>query len=84
MFAATIINFLLSSLNTGTQVTKFIRFIRQALILDIHDPLSKKPASVNNALLITNAISACTETLPVSSNPLLPESVMISNNAHAR
>ena len=73
MFTATIINFLLSSINTGTQVAKFITFIRKALILDIDYP--KKPGLVNNALLNINNISACAETLPVSNNLLLPDSI---------
>ena len=50
MFAATVINFLLSGLNAGTQVALFIVFIRMALILDICYPLSEKRELVNQAL----------------------------------
>jgi len=54
MFAATVINFLLFSLNTGSQIAVFILAIRQALILDTDypDPLRKKLALVskNDAL----------------------------------
>ena len=42
MFAATAINFILSSLVTGTQVAIFIAPIRKALILDVDYPLLEK------------------------------------------
>jgi len=55
MFIATVINFILSSLNTGTQVAGFIGLIRNALILDIDYPLLEKPELINNALRNVNS-----------------------------
>jgi len=49
MFVVTVINFLISSLNAGTQIAGFIVYIRTALILDIAYPLSEKRELVNNA-----------------------------------
>ena len=46
----TVINFLLSGLDAGVQVARFIVFIRKALILDIDHPLSEKPEMVEHAL----------------------------------
>ena len=66
MFVTTVINFLLSSLNTGTHVAIFIVFIRKALVLDIDYPLSKKPELVNNALQNMNIVTLWSQTLPVS------------------
>ena len=42
MFVATAINFLVSTVVTGIQVTIFIRAIREALIIDMDYPLSEK------------------------------------------
>ena len=69
MFVATVINFLLSSLNTGVEVVIFILFIRTTLILDIEHPLS-----ASNALTI---IGFWSQNLPVSSNVSLLNSVFI-------
>ena len=80
MFTATVINFLLSSLYTGSQVATFIISIREALVLDIDYPLSEKPALVNNALRNVNLVTAWSVSLSVSIELLPPDSVSI----HAR
>ena len=77
MFAATVINFLLSSLNAGTQVALFIVFIRKALILDIDYPLSEKPELVNQALQNMNIVADWATYLPVSIKLLLSDPVSI-------
>jgi len=77
MFAVTVINFLLSSLNTGSQVASFIVFIRKALILDIDHPLSEKQEPVTNALRNINIVSFWAESLPVSITLLLPDPILI-------
>jgi len=74
MFVATVINFLLSSLNTGTHVVVFITSIRKALILDIDYPLLGKPQLVNTALQNLNIVDFWAGILPVSNNPSLPDS----------
>ena len=61
MFVATVINFLLSSLNTGDQLAQFIMFIRKALIL------SENPGLVDGGLLGKDVINMWAEYLPVSS-----------------
>jgi len=66
MFAATVINFCLSSLGTASQVAGFIVFIRKALILDIDHPLSEKQELLNNALQNTTIVSVWAAGLPVS------------------
>ena len=68
MFITTIINFLLFSLNTGTEVAGFIVLIRKGLmiILDIDYPSSEKPELVNNALRNVNLVGSWAGTLPVS------------------
>ena len=66
MFAATVINFILSSVNTGSQVAEFIVYIRKALILDIDYPLSKEPELLSDALLNTNIVGAWAANFPVS------------------
>ena len=71
MFVATVIDFLLSSLNTGNQVAAFIVFIRKALIEDIHYPVSEMRALVNNALREINLITFWAESFPVSIGLLL-------------
>jgi len=68
MFAATVINFLLSSLDIGDEVAGFIVLTRKALILDIDYPLLAKPELVNNALRNENIVNAWSENLPVSGN----------------
>ena len=42
MFIATVINFLLASLNTGTEVAIFIVFIRNSIVLNIEYSLAEK------------------------------------------
>jgi len=66
MFVATVINFLLYSLDTGTQVAGFIVFVRKTLILDIDYPLAEKRESVDNALLNMNIVHNWAAYLPVS------------------
>ena len=80
MFITTIINFLLSSLTTGSVVAILIVFIRNALTLDIDDPLSGKPESVNNALQNMNIVFYWAGIFPVSIKLSLPDPVSI----HAR
>jgi len=80
MFAMTVINFLLSSLNAGNQVAGFVVFIRKALILDIDYPLSEKPRLVNNVLQKVNMVNIWAGTLPVSIKLSLSDPVSI----HAR
>ena len=41
MFVATVINFLLSSLDTGNQIGAIVVLIQKALVLDIDSPLLK-------------------------------------------
>ena len=68
MFIATIINFLLSSLNLGAQVATLIVFIRKPLIQDIHYPLSVKRFEdlVYNTLRNVNLIGFWAGAIPVS------------------
>ena len=66
MFAVTVINFLLFSLNTGRQVAAFIVYIRTALVLDIDYPLSGKPDLVKLALNNLNVVFGWAAYLPVS------------------
>jgi hypothetical protein len=66
VFIATIINFLLSSVNAGTQVVQFIVFIRKVLILDIDHPLSEKRELVDNALHNLDIVNFWAADLPVS------------------
>ena len=68
VFVTTVINFILSSLNTGTQVALFIVFIRKALILDIDIPLSEKPEIINSALQNLNIVANWAANFPVSIN----------------
>jgi len=75
MFGVTVVNFLLSSLNTGNQVALFIVLTRQALILGIDYPLSEMPQLVSNALRNVNIVGLWAGNLPVSiklslSNPI--------------
>ena len=66
IFVATVINFLLLSLFTGSQVAMFVVSIRKTLILDIDHPLSERPELVNNALRNANLASVWALTIPVS------------------
>ena len=66
MFVATIINFLLCSLNVGNQIATIVVFIRDALILDVHYPFSKDRVLVNNALRKPNIVGLWASTLSVS------------------
>ena len=73
MFVATVINFLLSSLYTGSQVAAFIVPIRKALILNVDYPLSEKPELINNALRNVRIIFYWTVSLSVSIKLSLPD-----------
>ena len=66
MFVATVVNFILYSLSTGSDVAGFIVFIRKALILDLDYPLSEKPELVNNALRNMNLLTLWATNFPVS------------------
>ena len=80
MFIATIINFILSSLNTGIQVALFIVFVRKVLILDIDYPLSEKTELADRAMQNLNTVGFWAGNIPVSIN--LPLSDIVS--IHAR
>ena len=80
MFITTIINFLLSSVNAGTQVAIFIIAIRKFFILDIDHPLSERPELVNSMLQDAILVAFWAVTLPVSIKPSLLDPVSI----HAR
>ena len=66
MFIATVINFLLFSLNAGIQVATFIVFIRKALVPDIDQPLSEQLELATDALRNVNIAAFWAEDLPVS------------------
>jgi len=68
MFITTVINFLLSSMATGTQVARLIVLTRKVLILDTDYPLSVKQEQqlVDNALRNPNIVGFWAGTLPVS------------------
>ena len=72
VFVTTVINFILSSLNTGTLVAGFIVSVRKVLILDIDHPLLEK---VNNAPWSVTAVCLWAENLPVSIKLSLSEPV---------
>ena len=76
IFAATVINFLLSSLNTGSIVALIIVFLRKALILDIY-PLSEKRNFVGNALRNVNIVTYWARSFPVSIHLSFPDIVFI-------
>ena len=82
MFVATVINFILSSLNTGSQIAEFIVSIRKALILDINYPLSEELELLNNALRNPNVVALWAANFPVSIELSLSDSVSI--NARCR
>ena len=77
MVVATVVNFLLSTLNTGSQVATFIMFIRKGLILDIDYLLSEKQELVNNASRNTNIVGLWAQTIPVSGKLSLSDPVLI-------
>jgi len=73
MFAATVTNFIISSLRTGAEVAYFIAFIREPLIVDIDYPLSEKRGVLRNM----NLIILWAGGLAVSIKPSLPDPVSI-------
>ena len=77
MFVATVINFLLSSLNTGNQVAAFIVFIRKALNITLKTdyPLPEKPDLVNDVLRSVNVVTFWAANLPVSVKLSQPDPV---------
>ena len=77
VFVATFINFLLSSLNTGSQVAYFIVFTRKVLILDTNYPLSEKRELVKNTLRNANIVNWWAEDLSVSNELSLEDPVSI-------
>jgi len=79
-FIMTVINFLLSSLRIGTEVSDFVVYIRKAFILDIDYPLSEKLELAGNALQNLLIVVFWSDNLPVSSNLSLLDFVSI----HAR
>ena len=67
MYTATVINFLLCSYNVGTSVAEFIVYIQNALIMDIHYPLSdSKLMLVNIGFRNMDVVRDWTLYLPVS------------------
>ena len=76
MFVTTVINFILSSLNTGGQVALFIVFIRKALMIipDINYPAADKPQLINNALRNVNIITLWASVFPVSTKSVAVKS----------
>ena len=56
MFGATVINFLLSSLYTGSQVATVIVYIRKLFTLDINYPVSERPKLLGHALRDTRIL----------------------------
>ena len=81
VFVATVINFLLSSLNTGSELAAFVVFMRKALILDIDYPLSPKSDNASRTVT-TTLIALWAQNIPVNGNLSLPDPV--SNNAWCR
>ena len=77
MFVMTVINFFLSTLNTGARVASFIIYIRKTLILDIDVPLSEQPKLVIDALRNVSVVAIWSGYLPVSTKLLLSDSVCI-------
>ena len=68
MFVATVINFVLSSLDTGAQVAGFVVSIRKGLTLDIDFPLSEKLELVRRAVWRLDIAIDWAENIPVSTN----------------
>jgi len=79
MFAATVINFLCASLNTGIEVARFIVIIQKVLIADIDYPLSEKLELrlLDKVLQNMNLVIAWTQMFPVSIKLLLSDPVSI-------
>ena len=75
MFAATAINFLLSSVVTGTQVAVFIGTIRKVLILDTDYPLSGKLELVKKVVWNLDIVIDWAGTISVSTNLPRPDAV---------
>jgi len=75
VFVATVINFVLFSLVTGTQVAIFVVSIRKALILDIDYPLSEKLEVVKKVVWNLDIVIDWAGNTPVSTNLFLPDSV---------
>ena len=75
MFVATVINFFLFSLYTGSQIATSIVSIREALILKADYPLSEKPVLVENALRDMRIVFVWAVSLPVSIKLSLPDLV---------
>ena len=66
VFAATVINFILSSVNTGITISGFIIYIRTALLLNIDYPLLEKPELAGNAPHYLAIVSLWAVYFPVS------------------
>ena len=80
MFVATAINFLLSTLVTGAEISIFVVAFRKALILDIDYPLSEKLGSVKKVVWNLEIVIDWAGTMiSVSTDLSLLDSV--SNNA---
>ena len=77
MFMVTVINFLLFSLASGTELATITLFIRKALILDIEYPLSEKRGLVKNTLQSLRTLLFWSASLSVSINLSLLDSVSI-------
>jgi len=77
MFAATVVNFILFSMNTGGGVALFIVLIRKALILDTDYPLLEKSDSISSALRNVLTVNLWTGYLPVSIKLSLSDLVSI-------
>ena len=78
MFAATVVNFLLSSLNIGTEVTLSIMLIRKPLNLDIdHDPLPGEQELGHSVLQNMTLVGFWGALLPVSIKLSLSDPVSI-------
>jgi len=75
MFVATVINFLLSSLVTGTQVAIFVVSIRKALIVDVDYSLSEKLELVKKAVWNLDVTIDWAGNIPVSIDLSLLDSV---------
>ena len=83
MFVTTIVNLLLFSLNTGTQLAIFVMVVRKPLDVDIDSPLSDigvpMPGSVNRVSQNMILVTLWASYLPVSIK--LSPSALVSNRA---
>ena len=75
MFVATTINFLLSSLVAGAEVSIFVGSIGKVLILDIDYPLPAKLELLKNAVWNLYIAVDWAGGISASTNPSLPDSV---------